>query len=88
MRQKNLHKHILHYVILLAILSLGLFTITLLKFDRTLQIASVAVTSFAYFIWGIIHHRAEDSLHPRIALEYLLLAAIGATILISVISQT
>jgi len=88
MKHKNHHLHFFHYVFLLVILSTGLLTLNFLAFDRTLQIISVIATAAAYFAWGIIHHLTEKSLHPRVIAEYLLLAIIGSTILITVISQT
>ena len=38
-------------------------------------------TSVAYFIWGMVHHRIEGDLHPKIVIEYLLIAIVAVLLL-------
>lgn len=42
-----------------------------------------ATTGFAvlYFVWGIMHHLGAKDFHPRIVLEYLLVALLGVAII-------
>jgi hypothetical protein len=67
-----------HYITLLSLLAAGLAAIVLFSSDKTFQVVLVWVLSFIYVIWGIIHHWIHKDLHPKIILEYLLIAALGA----------
>ncbi len=45
---------------------------------------AAAIAAASYLAWGIIHHARRGDLHPKIVLEYLALAILGITIVISV----
>ncbi len=83
------HKiHNLHFIILLIILTIGASFILLLNHNQPYQIGAVIATSLGYFLWGIAHHYKQNDFHPEIILEYLLMALLGASFLISIILKT
>jgi len=84
MRTKLAKKHLEYLILILA----SAITITVsLYFSSDKQIVSLVVVSFSvfYFLWGIIHHKSEDSLHPEVVLEYLLYSVLGALLIIGLI---
>lgn len=82
---KSYKIHHPHFLILLLILITGASTVLLFGFNRQYQIASVLATSFAYILWGLLHHSYHKDLEVEVVLEYVLIALFGATILISII---
>ena len=85
-RQHAIHHP--HFAILLIILVLGMTFTLFFSHQQSLQIFSVAATSLAYVLWGIIHHYKHKDLHVEVAIEYILIALFGATLLISIILKT
>ena len=77
-------KHFDYLVLLFAaIISIVLVGI----YSSNKQVINLVVISFAafYFLWGIIHHKYEGSLHPEIIFEYLLFSVLGALLIIGLI---
>ena len=56
-------------------------------FSANKQVINLVVAAFAtfYFLWGVIHHYFEKSLHTEVVFEYLLLAILGALLIIGLI---
>ena len=77
--------HRLHYLILAAGLTLGLSIFFLLAEYPSLRLLSAIFTCLFYFLWGVLHHLAEGTLHPKIALEYLLISLFAAAVLVSLV---
>lgn len=77
---RNIHHHrqtvIYHYASLILILMLGLvmFYLNIGFPDR--QFLIVILISCLYVVWGIIHHFLQGDLHPKIVVEYILIAVI------------
>jgi hypothetical protein len=63
-----------YYLILLVILNIGALMFYLLRFDPLYQMWVMVLTSFAYILWGLIHHFLEEDLHLKVILEYILIA--------------
>jgi len=84
MRTKLAKKH-LEYLVLIFASAIAITTSLYFSSDK--QIVSLAVISFSvfYFIWGIIHHKSEGTLHPEVVLEYLLYSVLGALLIIGLI---
>ena len=78
-------KHLNHYLVLLTILNLGVGMFYFLRFNPIYQIAVMAVTGMAYVLWGVIHHWHEEDLHPKIILEYILIALLANLIILSLL---
>lgn len=63
-----------YYLILLVILNFGALMFYLLRFSPFYQMWVMFLTSLAYIFWGLIHHFLEEDLHPKVILEYVLIA--------------
>ena len=73
--------HVVHFLILCAILGLGVVSFLPAKGNAGLQFFIGVVTAFAYVIWGLLHHAAIGDLHKKIVVEYVLIAAIAVLLL-------
>ncbi|KKU44981.1 MAG: hypothetical protein UX64_C0040G0003 [Microgenomates group bacterium GW2011_GWC2_46_7] len=70
-------RHVSDYS-LLALLAV-IYISSIFRYQSTPQYLLFATIIFAvlYFIWGIFHHLHTGSFHPRVVLEYLLVALLG-----------
>ena len=74
-------KHLGYYISLIAILSLGLILILISGPNAKTQAIVAFVTVFFYVLWGIVHHRINHELTLRIVIEYVLIGALGLSVL-------
>ena len=81
MTNHGTHFHIFHYLILIFILGLGVLSFFFSAANPDKQFSISIITSVAYFIWGMVHHRLEDDLHPKIVIEYLLISIVAVLLL-------
>jgi hypothetical protein len=81
----RLSHHFSHYFSLFGILGAGLVAFLIFSYDRTFQISVIAAVSFAYVIWGVIHHYLHKDLYFSVILEYVIVAALGFFIVYSLI---
>jgi hypothetical protein len=77
----KLKKHLSYYLSLSAILLLGIILIILTSPNIKLQSLVIALTVFFYVLWGILHHLINHELSSRIVIEYVLVGALGLSIL-------
>ena len=78
---KNNYFHLLHYLILTVILFLAVILFFIFSGNRQYQFYTAIITSIIYLIWGIVHHYLEGDLHPKIVVEYLLIALLALILL-------
>ncbi|MGA2911179.1 MAG: hypothetical protein ABSE17_00870 [Candidatus Levyibacteriota bacterium] len=78
---KKLQKHLGYYLSLLAILLLGLALILLTSPNLKSQSLIISATVFFYILWGVLHHLINHELSLRIVIEYVLIGALGLSIL-------
>ena len=78
---KKFKKHLGYYISLIAILVLGLILILLTSPNIKTQAIMVFLTVFFYVLWGILHHLINHELTLRIVIEYVLIGALGMSIL-------
>ena len=78
---KKFKKHVGYYISLILILSLGLVAILLASPNIKMQAVMVFMTVFFYVLWGMLHHLINHELTPRIMIEYVLIGALGMSIL-------
>jgi hypothetical protein len=69
-------EHLLHYLILFLILTLGLVGFVVFSFHPQVQLLVVGLTVGGYIAWGIIHHYIEDRLRWEVVGEYFLIGAL------------
>jgi hypothetical protein len=85
--KKNIEKHLVHYLFLIAILVVGFGSFFLASYDKTLQVKIIFLISASYFFWGMIHHFLKDDLNLKIMIEYLLISALAFLVLFSLIGR-
>lgn len=78
---KDFPFHLSHYLILIIILSVGLLFFFLSMGNRHQQMFIALIFSGVYLVWGIVHHYLEGNLHPKIVVEYLLIALLAVFLL-------
>jgi hypothetical protein len=78
---EKIRKHLGYYISLIAILLLGLILIFLTRPNIELQGLVILLTVFFYVFWGILHHLINHELSLRIVVEYILIGALGISIL-------
>lgn len=82
---KKISEHAIYYVALIIILSLG-FLLASSSSDRGFQIGVIIATTFFYVLWGIMHHLMNHDLHAKIVVEYILIGALGLTVIFFILS--
>ena len=78
---KKFKKHLGYYISLILILSFGLIAILLANPDIKMQSVIIFMTVFFYILWGMVHHLINHELTLRIVIEYVLIGALGMSIL-------
>jgi hypothetical protein len=68
---------------LLLALIVGGYLMAVMRFQATPQYLLIAtgVCAALYVCWGIFHHVRSRSLHPKVVLEYFLVAALAVAII-------
>jgi nitric oxide reductase large subunit len=69
-------EHLLHYLILFLILTLGLVGFVVFRFHPPTQLLIVGLTVAGYIGWGIVHHYIEGRLRWEVVGEYFLISAL------------
>ncbi len=73
--------HVFHFVVLFAILVLGVMSFFVVAGNTGLQFLVGVITAIAYVLWGLFHHTVAGDLHKKIVIEYILIAAIAVLLL-------
>jgi len=81
-------KHLSHYFSLAGILMATAIGFIVFSYDKNFQLALISSCSISYFVWGIVHHIIHKDLKLEIIFEYLVVAAIGFVIGVSVIFRS
>lgn len=79
--QKIKSYHLFAYLTLLSLLGIGLWLFSIFSGLPDRQFLVVIVTAIVYFCWGIAYHLLEGDLHPKIVVEYLLIAILSIFLL-------
>lgn len=78
-------RHIFDYLILIFLMATAVLLMLVYNGNRLYQIAIIITTSLLYILWGILHHQKEDSLHPKVVMEYLLYALLGTVLVLGLL---
>jgi hypothetical protein len=76
------------YLVLVLGLSIGLVVFFGYFGVPALELTATIGFCIFYFLWGVIHHSRQGDLHIKIVLEYLLVSALAAAVLISLIIRS
>jgi hypothetical protein len=79
--KEKFKKHLAYYMSLIIMLLFGLILIFLTKPNILLQALVILLTVIFYVIWGVVHHLINHELTLRIVVEYILIGALGISIL-------
>ena len=79
---KKISEHLIYYISLAVILSMGLFLILSLAPNKQLQMTVFVVLSIFYVIWGLLHHFVNHELTTKLVVEYILIASLGIAIML------
>ena len=82
---KKFKKHLGYYIVLLLIFCFGLFLTLLVSPNSKLQIVIISLTIIFYVFWGIFHHLVNHELTHKIMIEYILIGALGLSILFFIV---
>lgn len=77
--------HFWHFLVLVALLLTGSIFILYFRYEYMMVMWGTVGMSAAYVLWGVFHHIKEGSLHPKIVMEYILMAILGSLIILSVV---
>ncbi|HSW96208.1 MAG TPA: hypothetical protein VLF89_00115 [Candidatus Saccharimonadales bacterium] len=78
-------QHNWYYIFLFLIFVATIIVISLLNYNKTLQIAVLILTSLFYVILGIIHHAIHHTITVKIVIEYIAIAVLGISIILFVL---
>lgn len=81
--EKN--ENLIHYLVLLAILNIGIVAFLFFSYNKLYQLVVVGSMSGMYVLWGIIHHHLSEDLHLKVVLEYLLIALLAMAVVVSLL---
>ena len=76
---------IVHFLVLIAILTIGVLTFISVRPNTSMQLLVGVITAVTYVIWGLIHHATQKDLHQKIVVEYLLVGAIAIVVLVTML---
>jgi hypothetical protein len=81
MKHKKIkHLQLLHYIVLGFILAVGLAFVSFYTGNPDRQFSIIMLTGALYVLWGLILHAVEGDLHPKIVVEYLLIAVLAVIV--------
>lgn len=81
-------KDLKHYLALIAFLSIGLALFLVFNYNRQIQMGIALVMAAIYVAWGVVHHSLKKEFHPRIILEYVLVAIVASVVVIFLLMRT
>lgn len=70
-----------YLIVLVLILLGGLGAFLAVSVSKANQLTIGFITAAAYVVWGWMYHAAEKDLHPKVMVEYLLIASIAFSLL-------
>lgn len=73
------------YLILISILVAGFCLFIGFSYSRLAQMGITIALSAAYVIWGIYYHWSKKELHPKVIVEYLVIALLASVLVISLL---
>lgn len=74
--KKEVQNHFFDYLLLFTAGIFFLILLNIFKGQRTIEFFTLVSFAFFYIIWGIFHHIANETLHLKTVVEYILIAFI------------
>lgn len=85
--KKGFAHDVQHYLPLVSIFLAGIAGCIIFSSDKFFQASIIVATASAYVVWGIVHHYLHHDLQFSVVVEYMLIAALGLLITLSVLLQ-
>lgn len=79
--KEKLKKHLFYYASLTAIFASGATLAIIAAPYIIIQSAIITLTVVSYIILGLVHHKLNHELTSKIVVEYVLIGALGISIL-------
>ena len=73
--------HRYYYLILAGMQVLGFVLVLLANGDKQLQFSYVVLSTTFYIIWALAHHYVHHELHTKVVVEYILMGAVGISVM-------
>lgn len=77
---KLLKKNSIYYTLLLSVMISGFGVFLSLANNPQLQMITVVLLSFFYVGFAVLHHYLTNDLSVKVVIEYVLMAALGITL--------
>lgn len=74
-----------HYIVLASMLGAGFSLSLYFRYSREAQAYVIVMTALAYILWGVVHHKLVHYLTIGVILEYVLVAALGSLVILSLV---
>jgi hypothetical protein len=85
MKKKRKRPEFNHYLALASILGASFTLFLYYKYSKETQAYLIFNTSMAYILWGVLHHKLIHYLTIEIIFEYILVAALGSFVVLSLV---
>ncbi|OGY22445.1 MAG: hypothetical protein A3A65_04810 [Candidatus Chisholmbacteria bacterium RIFCSPLOWO2_01_FULL_49_14] len=85
MKKKRRMPEFDHYIALASILGAGLSLFLYYRYSRETQAYVIFTTAIGYTVWGVLHHKLIHYLTIEIIFEYVLVAALGSLVVLSLV---
>ena len=72
-----MNKHPSHYFVLISLLVVGLWGVYWFSYNPPMRMVIMIGLAVSYVAWGIVHHSHQGDLHPKIVVEYVLVAMLA-----------
>jgi len=69
-----MNRHTSHYFVLISLLIVGLWGIYWFSYNSAMRLVIMFGLSVSYVSWGVVYHWYQGDLHPKIIVEYILVA--------------
>lgn len=76
-----------HYLPLFGLLASGVIGILFFSYDWRFQSGVAIATAAGYVVWGVVHHYLHRDLHLSVIIEYVVVAALGLVVVLSLLIQ-
>jgi len=76
---------IIDYLVLGLMVSAAILLTLIFNGNKVYQIITIIGISFAYVVWGFLHHWRDNSIHQKVIREYMLFGILGCVLAIGLL---
>lgn len=86
MLDKKTTAHIVYFICLFLVFAASLLLVSKTSHNPSFQMMIIILMTFFYVAWALLHHYIEHDLHAKIVIEYVLIGALGISLVYFTIS--